>query len=271
MRSAATLRDPYPFLFVGQGVSTSYKSLECYAWLVQIPSAALKKRIIAKLPLPTRSFVQFSGDVICFASDDRLEIFVKAAYDAKYSKTPFKKAVAAIERILDEEGFDSKRASPTPSQWAAFCADFEKSMHAIDRLARLRCVLKNDLDGRHHQGAWHVWSLQNAYRLADIALSEQRTLAGLFMRLLEHVLPERGSLRGWSPIARHSWLAWLVGRIEHVDRDLRDELGSRDRSDYRDSLVRRAKRLVDSFPSKEQGPIVEALAPSLQHWIAERI
>jgi hypothetical protein len=259
---------PFPFLFIGQGFATSYKCVECYAWFVHAPTAAARKRVVAEIPRPLTSFTTWEGDVLKFGSDDLLETYVKAAYDQTYAKMPFKKAVDALEIIRQEKGFEAKETIPTNKNWAAFCDDFERAMKDIHTKTKLRLVLKHDVDGSSRPGPWHKWSVRESYEAADIAVKERRTLSGLFLRLLERVLPEGGAIERWSPIARRTWLSWLDVKMSDVDHDLRDELGSRDRRDYQESLAHRARTLIDSFPKKEQAELVKTLRASTQRALA---
>jgi hypothetical protein len=259
----------YPFLFIGQGFRTSYKCLECFAWFVRAPTPDERRRVVEKIPLPLTNFVAWDGDVLKFASDDLLETYVKAAYDPTYAKMSFKKAVEALDVVAQEKGFQAKKTLPTTKQWAAFCDDFEHSMNDIHTKTRLRLVLKNDLDGESKTGPWHRWSVKESYQIADLALTEGRKFSGLFVRLLQCVLPEGGRVQGWAPSARRTWLSWLDVQMTKMDRDLRDVFGSRDRRAYRESLVRRARTLVESFPKKEQAALIKVLRPSTRRALAK--
>lgn len=144
VKAKAAKEAAHPFLFVGDGVDSSYKCLECYAWFVEAPSAAERKRILAKLPRPLTSFARFSGDLLHFGSDDLLETYVQAAYDAAHAKTPYRKAVKQlVARATNADG-TFVVTFPTTKQWTAFAEDFAHAMKEIHAHAKLRLALKAD-------------------------------------------------------------------------------------------------------------------------------
>jgi hypothetical protein len=170
-----------------------------------------------------------------------------------------RQAVIALDALTRGEGL---RLTPN-KLWSAFCADFERAMIAIHAKTKLRLALKPD-DGESKTGLWHQWSVKESYQLAELARKDGRKptsmLSGLFMNLLESVLPEGGAgARRMAPKARRAWLAWLDILVTKGDRDLRD--------DY----VERAAMLVESFPKNETAELVAELGPSTRRALAEGI
>lgn len=82
-------------------------------------------------------------------------------------------------------------------------------------------------------------------------------LSGLFMSLLEAVIPEEGgALKRLAPSARRAWLEWLAVLATKGDPDVRD--------DFADL----ANVVLESFPAREAAPLVAALSPVAQRILA---
>jgi len=213
-----------PFLFVGHGFGTSYKCLECFIWFSRAPSVAQKRKIRALLPRPLTSFAKFAGDLLHFGSDDALEAYVKAAYEAPFAKKPFEAAVDEVNALAEAAGFAEEAYFPKTSSWRAFCKDFERAMREIDRVAKIELVVKPD-DGEDKRGAWHKASVIGAYKFAEHALRTKRKPINEAAYLTINVCESLafGSPARIPPRARKAWLRWLDVLRRSGPRDCRDE------------------------------------------------
>jgi predicted DNA-binding WGR domain protein len=229
----------FPFLFVGHGYGTSYKCLECFIAFVEAPNPKQREAIVAALPLPLRSFARFSAEVLHFGSDDGLESYIFAAYDPAYAQLPFKQALKVAPK-MEAEGFKF----PPRKLWAAFCDDFERAMHAVQKICKIRMVIKPD-DGEAKNTLWHKWSVLESYRVAQWATLKvqkpSKALSWFFMNLLQAVLPEESlAARRLSPAVREIWLMWLDVLMGRGDQDLTDE------------YAERVQMIVDAYPKSER-------------------
>lgn len=243
----------FPFLFVGQGVASSYKCLECYLWFERPPNAKQRARIKAELPLPVAAFATFHGDLLHFGSHDDLEFRVKAAYEPPFATKPFKQASREVFAIAKAAEFSEDVLFPKPRYWRAFCEDFERKMLAVHAIANLKLALKPDNEGEPlRAGAWHRWSIAHLDRVVDELARHRKptvVLAYLTVNLLDDVPTKM------TPIARKAWLAWL-DKLRAFDRPqaLADD-------DVWDDF---SVAIFDGVPKREREEVLGALSKSMQ-------
>jgi predicted DNA-binding WGR domain protein len=264
VKAAGVAAEAHPFLFVGQGLGSSYKSLECYAWFKQAPAPAVQAKIKAALPPPVTAFVKFHGDLMHFGCDDQIEIAVKAAYEPDHASKPYKRAWRDVYAIAKAGDFDDGLLFPAKRTWKAFCDDFERRMLEVHRVAKLELVLKpdasdGDLDLR--PGAWHRRSVLESHRFAEHALATGRkpTSAAAYLTVnlvaeFEDSVPAR-----LAPSARKTWLAWL------------DRLAAAGPKDLLEDFEEIALVFLDTFKAAEQRTILSSLSKRMQAALANQL
>jgi hypothetical protein len=244
----------YPFLFLGQGFATSRKCLEGHLWFERLPKASEQKRIVELVPLPVLLGARFQGELMHFGSDDRFELFVKAAHARKFARIPFSLAVEQLERLWLESP-DTSHWMPTRAEWAAFCDDFERAVRKIHRVCKLRLVCKPD-DGEYGMklGPWHRWSAVRAHRIAELASKDARKttreMSYLAANLIKDLWCDSKSFSRLASEQRIVWLRWL------------DKLVAEGHPEVNHALVGWLDALLKVFPQDARDPMMRTLRKS---------
>ena len=146
----------FPFLFFGQGYSTSRKCLECLLWLDRSPTQEEKDQIEKSLPEALSSLVEWNGPILHCGSDDILEGHVRAQYGEPFQALP---AQETMEKF-SELGGTGASTIPTELEWKSFCRAVEQWVRSVHEVCPVRIFVKAD-DGHYGQklGAWDEWSV----------------------------------------------------------------------------------------------------------------
>jgi hypothetical protein len=267
---------PYPFLFVGQGFSTTYKCLEGDIWFEEPPAEGVHSWIAEQIPAPLRfalSFaglarpvrathgVRFSGAILHFASDDSLEARVRVLYSRKYAGVDPARAFADLIRARSQDR-RFRDHIPTRDEWATFCDAFQRAVLTIHERCRVFLVLLPG-NGEYGEelGPWHDWSCEHAHLVASRAAREPwtsaRDMSYLAANLLQDVF-KKIRLDAVPESQRQVWLSWLDRLIDEGDAAPRDD------------FVEHVESIITSLPEAEREPAMLRLRPSTVAAVAAR-
>jgi hypothetical protein len=177
-------RETHPFLFLGAGLGTTRKCLECQICFVRAPLERERAAIEGLLPPALTYTKTWAGAVLNFGSDDSLEVLVSGR----------------------------QRPNPTRAEWTAFCEDVERRMLEIHHVAPIGLFVKHD-DGTYGRklGPWHEWSVREiATRFHELEISSTvgPELAGVCTSILIFLAASRSATAALEPAARSRLVAW---------------------------------------------------------------
>jgi hypothetical protein len=185
--------ETHPFLFLGAGLGTSRKCLECQICFARAPSSDERAAIERLLP-PALTYVKtWTSAVLNFGSDDTLEYLVA-----------------------------SNKKKPTRTDWGAFCEDVERRALEVHGVCPIALFVKDD-DGTYGRklGAWHRWSVRElATRFHELPLPPEggAELVAVASSVLAFVAGSPRASAAIKPAARSRLVDWSAKLVPHAHR-----------------------------------------------------
>lgn len=157
-----------PFLYIGHGVASALKSMECLVCFKRDLAPGERTAIERDLPPPFEGGLVWTKRTLRFSSDDLLPARVIRAYTVRKNVTmdvPWKSR--------------GERGLPSAKAWADFNADIDRwaeQIHSHHPIAFL--VKPSDVECPSELDEWHDWSMRRIHSDVLPHLSDAEVTAG---------------------------------------------------------------------------------------------